>query len=450
MNLKVLISKYLDTFTGPLILEIAAESKYDELTLQYMIALGYVCALVILTWMAGRICRIFPPIMNGLIWWFGNGILSGLLLGFWVISRLWIIAATKEATPKGLVTPWKDILAEKRGHLVWGWLDPVLLNILFVLAMSYFTQLYAVSQAGIVSVATLILLAKTVPGVGGNSTMGIIALGIALIIAVIVSPPVFAILLEFLKDKAKTSPVTHTIGVLGSTRTILDGATTSDTVMNAIQLDPYNYLDVIRVMIGSIVLFWMIMDDWRGPGELLKMFTQMHSKKDMILNSAASIDTGILWVVALSQIVWDIISHNTLGLALRIISFVIAYVLWNRYGGPIWAGRAQAAGVINGRPGCEISVGDGPRGRRRLVVGVALAVGIVCFMWSHFTNVGLGISMLLMMCLGTEKFTGIALGIVTFNAGILGVSLMSKRPFSGSLDSSMRDAYVPGVGANNG
>lgn len=446
--LKNRMMMYLDKFTGPVLIEYTADLEYDDNTSQVGLGVAYVIGLAVFTMLLNRICPIFGPIANGLIWWYGEGLLALMLLGFWILSRMWVFAVARPPPVKGLVTPWKDIEAEKRGHLVWGWLDPVLLNILLVLVIAFVTTKYDTSLGGITAIGLLIIMTKAVPGVGGNSTMGMVVFVMLAMITLLVTPPVFAIVVEYMKDKTMVPPAAN-IGVLGSTRTVLDGVTTPDTLLNTLQLDPTNYLDVLRSMIGNVVMFWMIIDDWCGPGALLDTVTQIKSRRELNLNTSASIDSGLTWAAVLIQIVLELISRNVLSLALKALSVFIAYFLWERYGRPTWAGRGEAATFIEGRPSCEVVLGEGPRGRRILVIRMALMLGIACFLCTHFTHIGCGVSMLLFMCVGTEKFVGIALGCVTFNLGLLGSSVMNRKPFTGTLDATMREAYVAGVGANN-
>lgn len=449
--LKLWLDPFMDSFTKDIWYEYMAHQNVDDYKMPIVVSVLYVLALTFICFLLSKICRTLPPVFCALVWYTSTTMAAFplTLTLYWFMSRIYVYSVGNVEVREGLVTPWTEVRNTKRDHLVWGWLDPTVLNILVIIAVACFVSQYNVALAGLVGMGILAIMVRMIPGVGGNSTASLLAMVALAIMAILVTPPVFSLVLEYMKDKS-TPMAPSGLGYVGVARTVVDGLSTKETLEAAVQPDPSSYIDISRVLLGNILMFWVAMDDWKGPGRLLEMASQLRLRRELAMDGMASIDSGVVWMALAAQIGLELCSRSMLNLALKGVSFVIAQVLWKKFGSGIWTGRGQAATFVEGRPGCEVSIGEGPRGRRLLMARISLCIVMGLFYYLHQSNIGVGLSFINFICMaGPERWTGLALGAMTFNWSLVILSLFSDKPFTGSLDKSMRDAYSPGVGTHS-
>lgn len=449
--LKTSLESYIDPFTSDAIFEFAVDVDMNLDYMCFLIAVVYTISYTLLMLMLSKICVLLPFVVAAYIYCMSptGSVLMACHFSFWAVSRIYVFClGKKKSVNEALRTPWSEVAAEKRGHLIWGWLDPMIINLLLVAIVALVSHQYAVTLGGVTAILTFVIMAKAIPGVGGNSTVGGLTMVFLMLISLIASPPIFSMVLDYLQDKTRYVGPAISISPIGTAHTVVTSMGTPGSIYNLWSPDPTNYGDIGRVMIGNMVMAFMILDDARGPGELLNMVTSIVSRRESLILGSASIDSGFLWIVYIIQIFFELASRNVLSVALKVISFGLAWLIWEKWGGPIWSGRGQAAAFTNGRSGVGVSMGDGPLGRRMIVSTIGLCISSVLFLITNFTDIGWGVTMIVGICSFSERFKAIALGVMTNNLGMLASGCFSKRPFTGTLQDTTRDAYTPGVGTN--
>lgn len=446
------VGKFMDSFTLEFIIQIVGDIDMGENELGILVGVVYAVFVTFILWMLGRVCRLLPPTVGAIVYLSSDNqayILAVLIIG-WLVTRIIVLASGTRTLPQSLIVPAREVIHEKRGHLVFGWLEPMILNMFIVMGIAWAIGAYQQTLGGIVCVTIFIVLIQVVPGAGGNSTTGSVMTILLVLVSVLACPPVFSVALDFIQDKTKTSLGSQTLSPAPIPNLIAQTLAVKGDPLSVIFLDPSSYLDILRVLIGSVTLTYMILDDFKGPGALLNTVTSANTRRDINVNGAASIDRSFLWIVLASQLFIDAMCYCTLLLFIRIVGIGLAWLIWEALGRRIWVGRGLAANFTLGRAGCGVVLGDGPRGRRQLIVALAIFISGLAFLSNHMSEVGWGVMVIVILCSTTERLRAIALGILCMNLGMIGLGLYSKKPFTASMDDSTKDAHTPSVGENSG
>lgn len=446
------VGTFLDSYTLNFIIDVVGDIDINEKELEVLIGIAYSGFVIFIAWILGKFCTLLPPVIAITIYLASENeayVLIVLVVG-WLVTRLYVLAFGKKTLPQSLIVPMRDVINEKRGHLVFGWLQPMILNMLLIMGLAWAIGAHQQSLGGVVCVTIFIVLMQVVPGAGGNSTTGSLMTIVLVVVSVLACPPVFSVALDFIQDKTKTPFDGMTLSPAPMPNLIAETLSIKGDILSIMFLDPTSYLDIARVLIGTVTLTYMVIDDFKGPGALLNTVTAANTRRDINITGAASIDKSCLWFILASQVFIDVIARSTLLLSIRIIGLGVAWIIWKRFGQDIWIGRGLAANFITGRAGCGVILGDGPRGRRQFMVSLAIFLSGLAFLSNHLSEAGWGVMILVVVCCTTERTRAIALGILSMNVGMVGLGIFSKRPFTTSIDDSTRDAYSPTIGENSG
>lgn len=409
-----------------------------------LVSCGYAVGLAAMGWLLSVIWAPLPPVAYMSILWYDDGrsILTWALLAAWIVRKMFVLCyGSKEQKANVCVTPWREVDAKPL-------VSPTVVSMGLVLVMMWVVQVYSVELAGVASLFLIMMLSQSIPGAGGNSTSGVLSLIVIAVLSLVVCPPVFSQLLVLLKDMnappAVLSPPNVVSGAVHASAAMLDSRVDFSSILF---LDPNSFLDMARLLLGNVVIWWVLIDDWLGPGKSLDAITALKTKGDMKVKGMASLAGGSNWVTLIANTVFSIYTGRVLGAMIILTAGVVTYGCWKAIGEPTWIGRGQGACVIEGRPGLSMAFGDGPIELRVFVCRFCLLVAITLFCFRHFNNVGFGILLLTVACFFVEKWMAWALALVSGNWSLAAMAFLSN-PFTGSLLHGMRDAYQPVLGAN--
>lgn len=410
----------------------------------------YMVGLFVAMWIVGKICHFLVPVGLVALKLYSpyQGLLIVPVLALWVFYRL-MYMFTKEKKPKDAMDIYADIFrpipqAERDGFRLRG----AHMDLIWFAGLMWFvTSKYA--SDGLVMVAPIMVfyfLTRLMPGVGGNSTSGILTMVLLLIVSI-----------TFLPQSLKATIATfQDITRVAAQETMMAGgkevnpATIALTWWGALEwvglqlglgLNGSSVLDVMRMLVGELPLLWLIIDDWIGPGKAIQQTSVIRAKnKAEFLSGMAGIYASCNWAWALVYVVVCIVTGSTLRLLSFLFMVCLTYHLWKLWGEPDWQSRGQAATMTDGRTGFLYVFGDGPGGKRQLILYICLTMSSVLLVLRRFNNMTCLYSMIALLTLRKERYAMTMLGILTLNVGLIGQAWQHKKPMTHSLEESAVDA----------
>nr|QTJ63676.1 VP3 [Trichopteran jingmen-related virus] len=439
-----------NTFTQPIheyFFEESDKRKYDDTTFAAAILTIQLIVYVVLVYLVGTVCHLFSLFIHLSLYWF-TGSMTGLGFAvYWIVNKtIKIITRPKERT-------YQDELRysyDKKSYSLQGY--DTYISIAVLLGVSYLVHYsdYAPVLASTWVPIVIIILAKAVPGVGGNSSLGTAMIVFVALLAYVTVPDVWRILLKTTKEVLEAPPSSPTIKepVLQYAETITWNLTTWLSVGYA----PDNLWDIIRMIASLTPQLWVAIDDLVGPGVAITKATELKTRNDKATQKGgwAAIYSGTWWMTIAAQLFMAWYAGNMYTLMIIVLSTISTWTIWNLIGRKEWIGRGQGVTMTDVRAGYRMIFGQGPEGLRILILRICTMIAWVCLVIRNRN------SFTAIMCVGlaytthSEKNTAIMLGIATKDPIWLMIGIWNKKPVTQSLLDNAVDAYTPGERNENG
>lgn len=300
---------------------------------------------------------------------------------------------------------------------------------------------YGQAFHGVWVITNIMVMSRRIPGVGGNSNLGLITLLCLALMCLALLPEVYAVLLRTtirtLEPKkmaaegiGMAAPMGHLAGSFGWPADYIFG------------LSATSFLDVTRASCGNFLTGWVIFDDWFGAGHALATATIIKMKgKEVSVPGTAGLYGGLgaFWVAG------DLFLSATSGAVLRVmvtvVSLAMSFWFWNWIGSKVWSGRGQGVMMTEARANFGFVFGNGPIGLRIAVLRCCLFVATLCYALKSSGNIATGLILMMTISMGSERAMTLMLGCVTMHLSLLLQGIGKTKPITESLRESTVDAY---------
>lgn len=431
----------------------------------FVMAIAHLMIIVVVATMLYKLCKYLP-----LALYVGLFLTSHtqctvylILIGYWIFSKFWFRQVTNSepvkqgsGVPDIYYRPYDMVkpMEKKEREVFTKCLPLVEMVILFAVGAA----ILAYGDKSIfpfLSVLIVIIIARCIPSVGGNSTAGVITILMVLCFSIMmVGPHMYAQWSEVLGWDEPPSERGPIIREDLTAQGWMMWETVTNSLFNTIGL-ALNYAklgDVMRCFLGIFCLAFLMIDEWFGPGAgLMAMIRVRVRNAENHQFGIAGIFKSLNWLGLLVELGFCFVSSNYTKLAVGIIAIIAAGFMWYLIGAWIWKGRGMAATQVEARTDTMIILGDGPTGFRRMFcIAIAVANLSAYFMVNGAAN-GFGLLVLLMIpACNSERALALYIGFVTANMTLITMGATSRKPINERLTEAAQPAADPTFGANSG
>lgn len=416
----------------------------------------YFATILFLAYCMSRIFYILPLVFYIAVWYTsknsGHGMYFVGLVVYWLFNY---IRNTNKAIENEKVeaisyrSPY--ITHAYQGHTerekIFGVRGSVLLFVIYILGASLLPPQISQTLFHMLPLVFILIVSDVIPGVGGNSTTGIISIILMILFSVMLTPTVANLFISNLKliyavppvDQATSEPVKELYEVVTQY--------TFKPIGLAININSLTSL--IRGTAGYAWLIWIALDDFLGPTYMQQTASALTTKAKEVPPLLA----GVFTSPAVYALIFDIAGSLAMGWYLAIILFIMASAItvpaWYVFGTKVWSGRGASATTTNVNPWTSLVPGDGPLGVRKLITFVVLLLSVGLGTLNVIGSWGVVVTILTGIIIHPfEQLTVIVLGIFTSNLNILIYGFKEQIPISVGIMKTSIAAYT--VGSNSG
>ncbi|KAG7300735.1 hypothetical protein JYU34_015061 [Plutella xylostella] len=197
-----LMAPFMPNGLNLLAYQLAYDHIQDEDIRNIVVATSLVLAYVTISWISWLLCSVFPPVLYlvNILVYPENRLLPIILLIYWVVRRVHNFFRPRDPTKEFWTT-----LNDRQESRSWAWLETYLsIGLLVGMTYSMNSFNYGQSFAGVWVLSVVILLAKHIPGVGANSTMGVLMILAFMLFGFLTIPDIMRLLLMAAKETQKS------------------------------------------------------------------------------------------------------------------------------------------------------------------------------------------------------------------------------------------------------
>lgn len=297
----------------------------------------------------------------------------------------------------------------------------------------------------------ILLASEHIPGVGGNSTTGIVAIIAFLIIGLLAIPDILQLLIKVLTAHF-TPPISAPAQVNVPAQFMKFVNFERNHEVPNISITGASLCDMMRAIIGIAMIAYMACDDFMGPSHLIKGASVAKNKDKPVENPtilAGFFDSG--WIItSIVNIAWCLVTGEPLSVLLLAIGAGFGWFTHHTVGSKTWSARGQALTLTNLRDGMTTTFGTGASGFRRLVFMSAALIAVLLMIPKIGTATCFVFIILTIMAQGDERVLTGWLGLITYNPGLVLTAFLNRQPITGTIESNSINAYSPTIGGNTG
>lgn len=294
-------------------------------------------------------------------------------------------------------------------------------------------------------VILIIMLAKVVPGVGGNSTLGIMMTFFIALLGLITLPDVWRSLCLVTKN-VFVPPMPVPLASSQAAYGFVADIKFTDIKWITLFYTYDNPWDIIRRMITFIPIFWLVNDDYRGPGLAMRRAVETNARNpdSKIGSGRASIYSCGWWIAVIVDITILIVQKDWIGIFIMIGAATFTTFIWNIYGRSEWIGRGEGMTLTNVRPGWRVVFGQGPEGLRIFIIQICAVAALFCLAFNNGTNLAIGLAIFTTYFTIKEQGASFVVGVTTLSPVWFFTSIINTSPMTDSLNrhSSYSEAMV--------
>lgn len=326
------------------------------------------------------------------------------------------------------------------------------LNVLLLLV---FAILYAFSGPAIREAITpllpiifIIICSTTIPGVGGNSTIGVTYLLIIIIVSYIAAPDSFIMFLKNIRDLlAPENPPAYGTDLYTTAKSVL-----SDDVKAKISLGiNYGSLgSITRYFIGRCFSAVLIMDDLLGPAKLISAASNANRKNPhhKEIRGLAPLLQGT-WIIPVAiQVITDLYIGDYISVMLSVLAFLIAYLTHGLFLANVWTARGEWLTLTALRSDTQANPGSGPAESRLFILRIATTVVGALLGLSFGVNYAILLTVVSVITSQSERLTLGLFSIFSWNLVGLWYAARDPSPVTGNVTRTSVAAFTPGIGEN--
>lgn len=294
---------------------------------------------------------------------------------------------------------------------------------------------------GVWVLANILIISRNIPGVGGNSNLGLITLVFIAAISLMMLPDIYAKVLRItVRTLEPVKMAEESIGVSAPLGGFLGGL--QNPFEPLFGLASTSFVDALRAGCGNFITGWLIFDDWLGAGYALSTATTIRMKKeDGKLAGSAGLYGGLTVFWVLGDLFLSYRAGAVLRFIITIISLFLSGTAWFSFGSKVWGGRGQGVMLTEARANFGFVFGSGPTGMRIAVLRLCTFVATVCFMTKTNGNLALGAGLMLLATCVSERAMTILLGGLTMQPSLIIQGVTRVKPVTESLSNATVDAY---------
>lgn len=293
-------------------------------------------------------------------------------------------------------------------------------------------------------IVVVIIMAKLVPGVGGNSTIGSVMLFFSVLIAFITVPDIWRLLLQTTKSVLEPPIGPRPSNMAGPTAEYVKTISWQPLRVLSLGFSYDNFWDLLRLCAGFAPQIWLIFDDLIGPGVSIAKATEVKTKNPNLKthDGWAAIYTGTWWMTVLMQFFMSWYTNNVFNVMMMTITTFVVWFIWDWIGRREWKGRGQVVTMTDVKAGTGMVFGQGPAGLRILILRIASITAWLCVVVRNvnsFTAIGVVAAI---VTIADERLTTVMLGVGTLDPVWMYQAWSSKYPVTQSLHKNTVDAYT--------
>jgi hypothetical protein len=404
----------------------------------------YLGMYVGLAFLLGRIWSFLVPMLYLFTFYVDQdeSAIAKCLFGIWFVTK--IIKAIFLKTPKQ--THYEAMMYAPQKATDWYSIGRGMgfyVDIAIMIGLTYLVHGNGYGQMfhGVWVMANILIISRNIPGVGGNSNLGLITLVFIALIALMMLPDIYAKVLRItVRTLEPVKMAEESIGVSAPIGGLIGGF--SNPFEPIFGLASTSFLDAFRAGCGNFVTGWMICDDWLGAGYALSTATTIRMKtKDEKLSGTAGLYGGLTVFWVLGDLFLSFRSGAVLRVIITIISIVLSAIAWFQFGSRVWGGRGQGVMLTEARPNFGFVFGNGPIGMRIAVLRLCTFVATMCFMTKTSGNLALGAFLMMLITSTSERAMTILLGGLTMQLTLVIQGFTRVKPVTESLSNATVDAY---------
>lgn len=448
------VRDYFDEYSFVFIRDILLQPGYKILGEKIFLSLLglYMGMYVGIAFVLGNICGFFVPLFYGFTVYLDqdHAMLAKCLGVIWVVTKFIKAFCTKkekETTYEAMfykpqkATDWYAI-----GRGMGFYVD---LSIIIGLTYLVYGTGYGQMFHGVWVIVNIMIFSRNIPGVGGNSNLGLITLVFISGLVIILLPDIYSKLLKItVKTLEPVRMAEESIGVAAPIGGILGDF--KNPFEPLFSLSSHSFVDALRSCTGNFISGWLIFDDWLGAGYALSTATTIRMRTgDAKLSGTAGLYSGLTVFWVLGDLFLSVRSGAVLRVILTLISIVSAACAWFTFGVKVWSGRGQGVMLTEARANFGFIFGNGPTGMRIAILRLCCFTGSVCFMCRTNANIAIGIFLMTITSFISERAMTIILGLLSMQPSLIMQGLTRVKPITESLQNATVDAYSS-LGENSG
>lgn len=404
----------------------------------------YLGMYVGIAFVVGRIWGLFVPLFYLATFYVDQdeSMIGKCLFGIWITTKVIKIAFMK--TPKE--THYQAMMYAPKKATDWYAIGKGMgfyVDIGIMIGLTYLVHGNGYGQMfhGVWVMSNILIISRNIPGVGGNSNLGLVTLVFVAAIALMMLPDVYAKLLKItVKTLEPVRMAEQSIGVEAPLGDLFSG------LMSAFEplfgLSSRSFIDAFRSGCGNFVTGWIMFDDWLGAGYALSTATTIRMKaKDEKLTGTAGLYGGITVFWLLGDLFLSYRAGAVLRVFITLISVVFSAVAWIGIGAKVWAGRGQGVMLTEARANFGFVFGNGPIGMRKAVLRLSVFMATMCFMMKADGNIAIGAFLMMLITQTSERAMTMLLGVLTMQVSLLIQGATRAKPITESLSEATMDAY---------
>lgn len=443
----------------------------DQDQILFLMAMLQFLLIVTIATLLYKMCKYFPLALYTYLFITakGYGTVYAILALYWLLTKIWYRGAIEEKPPQRTEKTYEPYDYKYIGQQISNLTKPmekkereVFLQCIPLIEM---TILFAAGAAIVVSgnkscfpllaVIVVVIVARSIPSVGGNSTAGVITMMMVFVFSIMmVGPHIYVQWAEALgwekePPMEKTMVVTEDIATQGWM--IWDTITDSLFQRIGLALNYAKLSDVFRCFLGLFALAYLLVDEWFGPGEGIMSMVRVRLKDvNNKQYGLVGMFKSLNWLGLVAELGFCFVTGNYTKLLVGTLAIFVAGGVWAFFGKHIWRGRGMVATQVEARTDTMMVFGDGPTGARTFICrGVAVMTLVAYFLNNGPAN-GFGLLMIMLIpALKSERMLALFIGFVTANMTMVTMGLLGKKPINSTLSESAQPAADPTYGANS-
>lgn len=433
---------YLPPFLNDLVVEFVVEPLTQYVELEHAIWAGMallVFIYLLLTGSLNAIGGLLPPLLHVYVVLTNQDgrVIPMVMLVYWLVNKCIFVKTSKKE-----VDTWEHFRSypEKKsaiGNICESY-SAVLVVLLGLALLQFQNQWVGVEGAYIILM--VVLLCKVVPGVGGNSSLGLLSFLMAILLAVFTVPGVISQVMRMFESVA--APVVEAPKAPNIMADMLKNANLNGSMVLKLGFAE-SPLDIIRKCAGMIPILWSVVDDLWGPGIAINTAADSKSKNESKERAGAGIYTSMWTVATVLETILHIYYNDTFYMLSAVLSLFGVVLLWRSKGKCEWIGRGKGVTITDARAGYGMVFGEGPMGLRVFILRASAILVTACLFITHGGNIATTVLLLGFMANSSEKWLAVWLGVTTLNLSLLVYALKNKHPLTSSLRKHTVDAYTP-------